>query len=262
MGHLELFFAPPGNITRSHVRITGEELHHLRRVLRKRRGDVISVADGEGNFYRVRLLAVTDEGAEGEILEHIPLQGELPVEITLAQALIKGQRFDWLVEKATELGVRRIIPVLTRYTIAQASPVKRERWGRIALSAMKQSGRSVLPEITDALPLTEALRELSRADVKLIAHEQEESGQAPWAGSLAEPAASRRGQALRKFLEQRPRHVALLVGPEGGFSPDELEQAIRVGFKTFCLGRRRLRSETASLMALSLISWEVERLRE
>ena len=154
------FFAPPGafNFTKKLVTLTADEARHLREVLRLKPGDEVSVFDGAGKEFRARVVQARREFAELELGEEIATaRPESPLQITLAVALLKGEKFDLVVQKATELGVIKIVPLMTRYADIklrdESDATKRvARWQRIALEAAKQSGRAVVPEVS--LPVT------------------------------------------------------------------------------------------------------------
>lgn len=222
--------------------LRGEEAHHLVRVRRHRQGEVVEVVDGAGNWYRVRIEAVERDQVRAQILDRQQDRGESPVRLTLAAALVRGQRFDFLVEKATELGVAVLVPLLTeRGVVRPGSEHKPARWEHLARAALKQCGRSRLPLI--AAPA--ALGAVVRAGV--------EEGQQVL---LAMPA---EGDDLRRCLEGRPaERLVLAVGPEGGFSPGEAEEARRQGARIFSWGKRVLRSETAGMVLAALVLHEAE----
>src|SRR5215211_4282954 len=159
------FFAPPSafNLTKRIVTLTADEARHLREVLRLKPGDEVSVFDGEGKEFRGRVAQARRESAELELDEEIaPARPESPLQITLAVALLKGEKFDLVVQKTTELGVSKIVPLITRYAdikLRDDSDATRRvaRWQRIALEAAKQSGRAVVPKIEDATPFQSVL---------------------------------------------------------------------------------------------------------
>lgn len=236
MGHLELFYVDPKDVKDNEVIIKGVEFIHLTRVLRKQKGDWAWATDGLGGQYEFQITGVEKDHAIGRILKTKRMSREPAVELTLAQAILKGERFEFVIEKGTEIGVRRFIPLITKRGIATQTPPKRTRWQRIALAAMKQSGRSILPEVTQAMDVREALCFLEKAELKLIAHEKG-------------------GKNLRDMVasERRITSVALLIGPEGGFTQKEVQHAQEAGFQTLSLGPRRLRSETAGIVAVTLV---------
>jgi 16S rRNA (uracil1498-N3)-methyltransferase len=225
-------FVPRANIGGARLRITGAELRHLR-TLRLGRGDRLLAFDETGEEHEVRVERVGGHAADGVILTtHRPAR-ESPLDLTLAPALLKGAKMDLVIEKATELGVRRIAPVVSRYAIAQGAPPDRvARWRRIALAAAKQSGRTSVPIVDAACPLADLVRG-AWAGLRLIAWEGEREC---LLGALPPPAGA----------------VVVLVGPEGGFAEDEVAAARAQGFTTISLAPRILRAETAALTAAAL----------
>ena len=242
--HWESFYVNPENVYHNELILDGDEFHHLSRVLRKKKGDIIWAVDGKGAAYKTELLDISKSEARGKIIQTRRRLGEPVIEITLAQGLLRGERFDWLVEKATEIGVHHIIPLQIERSNTTAGPQKLSRWKRIALSAMKQSGRTILPEISVPKSFTHILALGTDCHYRLMAHPNSDSQ------SIA--------QCDPHRINVTPR-VLLVVGSEGGFTDQEVEQAIDNGFKMINLGPRRLRSETAGLV---LITWVLAQLGE
>ena len=206
--------------------------NHLLRVLRLENGDVFAAFDGSGAEVRARLHAdKRGRQAQGEILERAFPQVEMARRLTLYLALVKGERFDWAVEKATELGVFKIVPLISEFTAVRSVGAERvERWRRLAESAACQSGRVRVPAVTAPVGFKEALRQLSGPALIF----------APGAGACAR-------EELAGFSD-----LSLVVGPEGGFSSEEIQLAGQAGWRSVGLGRRILRVETAALAVLSL----------
>lgn len=227
------FFAPPSafNFTKRTVTLTADEARHLREVLRLKPGDEVSVFDGEGKEYRARVVSARRESAELELGEEIATaRPESPLQLTLAVALLKGEKFDLVVQKATELGVNKIIPLITRYADIklrdESDAAKRvARWQRIALEAAKQSGRAVVPEVS--LPVTFG----SLLDGNCVLF-------------------SERGGHEFKQIE---KPITAIIGSEGGWSDEELDQARAAGAQVVTLGGRILRAETAAITAAALL---------
>ena len=226
---MELYYAPPRQITRGEITLEGEESTHLRRVMRKRTGEEIHVADGEGTVYTATIISIDRQRTLCRITARQAEYNESPRRLTLAVGLTKNPaRFDLLVEKTTELGVATIIPLLTRRSIRHAP--RTERWRAIALAAMKQSLRSRLPQIQEPAILPEVLSRLPGQNA-LILHERASGPLLPLLG----PA-----------LGNAPW---VLIGPEGGFTEEELQEATGAGCRSVSLGVRRLRTETAAVAA-------------
>lgn len=235
------FYVLPQDVAGDRIVLRGEEAHHAARVCRCRRGDLIDATDGAGTLCRCRVLSCSAEVTEAEVLERLPEYGEARARVTLAVAPVKGERFDWLVEKAVEAGAVRILPVITERTVMEAGG-RRERWQRVALAAMKQTKRSRLTEVAEARPFDEALPGLAKGvDLLLMAWEGAESSQ-----RLAEV-----------IPDSHVASVGILVGPEGGFTDEEVALARLLGARPFSLGPRRLRTETAGVLAVALVLYEL-----
>ena len=153
----ESFYVHPKDIQEHELSIRGKELHHLARVKRKKKGDTLWAVDGKGGSYRIKILYIAKNEARCQILQTRRRLHEPVAEITLAQTVMKGERFDWLVEKTTEIGIHRIIPLISHNMVQGFGNQKINRWRRVALSAMKQSGRSILPEVTEPKTLSQVL---------------------------------------------------------------------------------------------------------
>lgn len=211
------------------VRIPPAELRHLR-VLRLGPGDRLCVFDDAGREHEIVLEQVTAREATGRVVATSAASRESPLELVLMPALVKHDRMDRVVEKATELGVARIAPVVTRFSVARGD--HGERWRRIATSAAKQCGRTRIPTVDPARLLDVALRE-PWPGLRLVAWEEEQ------ASKLTD-------------LPDTAGAIVVLIGPEGGLDPGEVDAARAAGFTTVSLGRRVLRADTAALVALAL----------
>lgn len=223
-------FVPAALIDAGTARILGAELRHLR-TLRLGPGDPLRVVDDTGVEHDAVVATIGPREATVTLRSSGRPARESALDLVLAPALLKGSKMDLVVEKATELGVRRIVPVQSRHTIGERTPL--ERWERIALAATKQSGRTTRPAIESPAPLTDVLRR-PWPDLRLIAWERERSH--PFAA-----------------LPARASAVVVVVGPEGGFAEDEIEHARRHGFLTVGLAPRILRAETAAIVATALV---------
>jgi len=236
MSRREFFYAPPSQIRDDEIELTGDEHIHCARVLRKTIDDTLTVVDGRGHAFDGVIIAIEKQRTKIRISVRREAVGEPTVNLTLAQAVPKGNRFDWLVEKGTEIGISSFIPLRCERSEATASAGKSERWQRLALAAMKQSCRSVLPGIEQEKSFDELCRESGAYDFALLAHE---------GGAAAQ-------QVLESF-RGRPVRGLVLIGPEGGFSNTELAAAGQSSILTFSLGPRRLRAETAGLVAATVV---------
>ncbi len=227
------FLVSPADVTGDRLALAGEEAHHCARVLRLREGEEVLAIDGLATAYRVRLRKVDPARVEGEILETLPRHNEPAVEVWLALGILKQTaKFDIVVEKGTELGAAGFIPLRTGH--GERESVKLDRWRKIAESAAKQCLRCRVPLIESPCAIAEAIA-LRTFDRVVLAHER-----AP------------RERTLQSAISGSS-HILALVGPEGGFTPDEVAEAERAGASIVSLGARRLRSETAAIVALAAL---------
>lgn len=231
------FFVPSSSVSAdSRVLLPQDEARHAVRVLRKRRGDEVCVVTGEGMWYRVRLEEVTGQRVTGHILETRVDVGEPSYHLSIGLALLKNRsRFEIFLEKAVELGVSEIIPLETART--ETASFRQARARHIMISAMKQCGRSRLTRLRTPEQLMQLL-ETPVSSTAFLAHEQ------------ADPAETL-AAALRGCAAQA--RLRILVGPEGGFTDDEIVTANRRGYRVVSLGPRRLRAETAALSAAATV---------
>ena len=222
--------------------LTGDEARHLSQVLRMKPGDSVIVFDGHGRRATAEILNVTRDRVSLKLGEISRPLAPLPA-ITLAQAIPKGKNMDLIVQKAVELGIASIQPLVTRYTVVQPGDGKSGKWRRNALEACKQCGQDTLPEIAEPLAFDRWIASQSETPgLKLIA-------------SLALGA-----RPMREVLRDHPAttQATLLVGPEGDFSPEETNAALAAGFLPISLGSIVLRVETATLFCLSALRYEFD----
>ncbi len=225
----------------THAALTGEQAAHLARVLRAQPGQVFDVV-ANGFLHRAEVSAVSESEVRFTLLEELEADAALPIHLLLA--VFKFDRFEWAVEKATELGVARITPILARRTekhLALAAPKRAERWRRIALEAAKQSRRTDAPEIAEPATLAAALQS-ETAPLRILLSETEQTV------TLASALFSN-GQRTT-YNEQPP--LALAVGPEGGWTPEEMAMFTEHRWTHVTLGPRILRAETAAIAALAI----------
>jgi 16S rRNA (uracil1498-N3)-methyltransferase len=236
-------FVPADQWVASRAVVEGDGHRHLTRVLRARPGDAVTLFDGRGG----EVDAVVETIARERTTLALGTRRMVPVvagaRIALLQSLARGERMDWIVQKTTELGVSRIVPVAAERSVARLSaaesPARRARWEKIAREAARQCGRADVPDIAAPVPLAAALED-SRAALAAVGG----AGFALWEGS--------RGRPLRAALAGSPRTVALLIGPEGGFTNAEVTTAEAADFQIAGLGPRILRVETAAIVAVTL----------
>jgi 16S rRNA (uracil1498-N3)-methyltransferase len=223
----------------SAVELAGSAASHLQRVLRLRPGDALTLFNGEGGEYAGRIARSDGRAIEVTVGSHHAIERESPLAITLAQGISRADRMDLVVQKATELGITRLVPLLTARSVVKLSATqalrKREHWQQIAIGACEQSGRNRLPELTPSATLGEFL---SRERAPRHGH----------ARILLSPSGA---QALG--APPHPVSLCVLIGPEGGLTEEEQAAALAGGFQALRLGPRILRTETAALAALTLL---------
>jgi 16S rRNA (uracil1498-N3)-methyltransferase len=236
------FFIPPDQIQNNRFTLTGSESRHASKVLRMKAGDLIDLFDGKDLSYQGKIETISSDRLEGVILSQQKGAHSSPVDLILYQALIKGAKWDWLVEKACEIGVAQLVPILTVRTIVKPSSENaNERWKRIALAASKQCGRSDVMAVMPPIPANEALSEAVPDCLSLIPWEKESQRSVR--------------QACHGFKGKR---VRVFIGPEGGWDSKEVERAERYGVIPVRLGPTLLRSETAGLVAATLVLAELD----
>jgi 16S rRNA (uracil1498-N3)-methyltransferase len=238
------FYAPPEAHIEDSIILSPDESHHLLRVLRLTIGDELFVFDGMGNEHRCKFGAIKNRLAVVEIIEKLTTIVESPLRLTLAQALTKGEKFDFIVQKATELGVSCIVPLMTEHAEmklnAEQTGKRLDRWQRISLEASKQSGRRKLVEITVPVTIEKFLESKDQENSEEIIFFNERSGM-----GLEE--------ALNLFINKQI--VTAMIGPEGGWGDKEINLFSLHLCKSVTLGRRILRTETAALAAITLLQY-------
>lgn len=239
----EHFYVEPDDVNADSLVLRGGEFRHAVKVLRKKKGSVFAAVDGCGNCYKCKVKSVSTGQLCAQIISTKRGVGEPKTHLTLAQCVIKGNRFDWVVEKGTEIGISAFIPVLCERSVAKAEH-KEKRWQRIALAAMKQCGRSILPKVFAPQSFLETMSTLSACNLKIIADENSNTSLQSLKSNM---------EKLQSDTLNGNSGVAFLIGPEGGFGALEVTEAIKHGFTPVSFGPRRLRSETAGLVAATLI---------
>jgi 16S rRNA (uracil1498-N3)-methyltransferase len=231
-------YVPGERLAGSHVTLMGPEHRHVSRVLRARPGETLTLFDGAGGEVAAEVVRVERDETELRLGARRAVAGPA-VAITLLAAVPRGPRMDFLVQKTAELGVARIVPVLTERSVArpEAEAGRRARWEKIAQEAARQCGRADVPAVDPPLSLMAALALPGLPRRRLALYEGE------------------RGRSLRVALGGgEPAPTALLVGPEGGFAASELTAAAAAGFESVGLGDRILRVETAAIVAVALVA--------
>lgn len=232
------FFTSKKFVTDSSLKIEGEDVGHISRVLRMSAGDEISVCDGEGFDYDAKITEINKDFVSADILRKYESKSEPSLKVTLFQSLPKQGKMEYIIQKNVELGVFEIVPVYTERCVVKPTD-KTERWNKVSLSAAKQSGRGIVPEIKDTVSFSEALSVMSGFDLAIMPYECETD------------------VSLKDVLKNKGyKNVAVLIGPEGGFSEYEVQKAKEYGIKTVTLGKRILRTETAGQAVLPVVMYE------
>jgi 16S rRNA (uracil1498-N3)-methyltransferase len=241
---LRRFFVDPNVLGEANVTITGDLAHRLAKVLRCRKGDSVVLTGGGEREYIVRLESVSPDSVSAVVTGDRPAPAEAAIEVVVYQSLIRANRFDFVLEKSTEIGVARFVPIIAARTQVQeeASKARGERWRRLIVEAAEQCGRGRLPTIGETSSFDQAIR--SAPGLKLV----------PWEGERDQ----RLGDYLRS-LHEPPTTVSLFIGPEGGWERSEVELARECGAALVTLGRRVMRAETAAIIAAGIILHELDR---
>lgn len=237
------FYVPHPQIKDAILKVEGDEVKHIRKVLRLKRGDEVFIFDGSGQEYEGTIVEEGSFSVSIKVRNRFFSPTEPNLSITLAQSLLKGEKMDYLIQKATELGVKRIVPFISSRSIPLLEKAKRlerqQRWEKIAIGASKQCGRGVLPQIDPPGDYPQILESVPTESLRLILWEKG-------------------GEKLKEILKKlkRENEIFFIVGPEGGLSQEEVEEAKKANFIPITLGERILRSETASLCLLSILQYE------
>ena len=238
------FHIPPGTANGAEVLLSPEESHHALLVLRLGIGDAVTLLDGAGIEARGSILAADKRAVRVGVRERV-VHPPLPCAVTLFQALPKGRLMDSIVEKATELGAARIVPLLTEHTISRPdedhAASKLEKWRTTALEAVKQCGNPWLPRVEPPVTFAEQLRRNERFDLGLVASLH--TGARPLRAVFEE---------FKAREQRRPATLAVWVGPEGDFTPQEIAALVNGGVQPITLGRLVLRCDTAAVATLAL----------
>jgi 16S rRNA (uracil1498-N3)-methyltransferase len=234
-------FAEPERCQGSRIELDEDESRHAAQVLRARVGEGFEVLDGAGHIFKCEVESIQKKSVALSVLERTTTAYK-PTDITLFQAVPKGKVMDWIVQKATELGVARIVPVITERTIVEidADSAKVEKWRAIAIESIKQCGAPFLPKVDAPLPFAAAMKQLG--GLALVAALHTSAGE------------------MHEFFGKDARPVQLWIGPEGDFTPTELQQLVAAGAQPITLGPLVLRCDTAAISALALASYQLRQI--
>lgn len=241
------FFVDNCSVIKDNIIIDGSDVNHIKNVLRLRCGEHILVSNGNGMDYECSIVEIDTDTVTAKVLDVFKNAAELPVNITLFQGMPKQDKLELIIQKSVELGVREIVPVITKRSVVKIDEKKAgkkiERYNSIAESAGKQSGRGIIPEVKEFMTFKQAIEYAKTLEMNIIPYEEAE------------------GMAYsRKVIKDIKNHKSLgiFIGPEGGFAKEEVELAMSMGAKCITLGNRILRTETAGLAVLSIIMFEID----
>jgi 16S rRNA (uracil1498-N3)-methyltransferase len=235
------FFVAPEAASPPTIRITGPVVHHLRESLRLQRGESLMLTDGRGTRYRVEVASIASHAIDTRVVATETMPTRTTPQIVLGQALLKGEKMDWVVQKATELGIDTIVPLETEHSVVKPNAGRIEhqriRWQRIALEAAQQSERWTIPAVAEPMKLSQFFDQQTSATLK---------------GMLTERT---NGLSITHIALPGKAHetIVLLVGPEGGWTQAEQRLGQERGFTALTMGLRILRAETATVAALSIL---------
>jgi 16S rRNA (uracil1498-N3)-methyltransferase len=263
------FFIPANWFEGDKVTLRGALAHQIRDVLRLTPGDAVVVLDDSGWEYEVQLNTVEQGQAIGQIRKKVLARTEPRAKITLYQSLLKGDKFEWVLQKGTELGIVEFVPIVCDRcvigSVDDVSKAKLDRWHRIILEAAEQSGRARLPRLQMPLLFAQACERARRADLALLSWEEERTrslrSMLTEYDSLPVTAHGKTSSIpaiAGRSTSRKPFSISIFIGPEGGFAAREVDQARRYGLAPVGLGPRILRAETAALVAATMILYQLE----
>lgn len=242
------FFIKKQNILGAMITVHGDDVQHISKVLRLQIGDKIVLCDGEGNDYLTAVESMDKHSIRTIVLDKEASRGEPDIDVVLYQGIPKSTKMDVIIQKCTEMGIKRIVPVYTVRTVVRLESEKDERkkierWTKIAEEAAKQSGRGIIPVIDMPMTLQQALMDAAKLDIVIVPYELEDS--------LSIKEALSKGKGGR---------IGFFIGPEGGFEVSEIEKAKEMGAVPVTLGSRILRTETAGVAVLTSIMYEYDQM--
>lgn len=246
LGGIDLarFFVQPEQIQGDIAIITGPDVKHISRVLRMEVGDGLDILDGSGMVYQAKICEINKQEIHCEILGREQADTEPRLKVTLVQGLPKGDKLETIIQKCTELGIHRIIPLAATRSVVKLDSKKaaerQERWQRVAMEAAKQCRRAGVPEVRNLTAWDELWQQIPQDAPVLLAWEEEKK------------------QSIKKLLQglPTPSQIYILIGPEGGFDPTEVDKAMANGAQPVTLGSRILRTETAGPSVLTMVLYQ------
>ncbi len=238
------FFVMPEKVSGDIITIDTDDVLHIKKVLRLKLGDEITVSDSKNTDYKAEIFDITENSVLCKIIGSKQNDTEPNISVTLYQALPKASKMEYIIQKTTELGIIRIVPCrLSRCVVRldeKDAVKKRDRWQKIADEAAKQSGRGVIPKIENVMSFKEAVFDMKNSDLCFVPYESEEDTR------------------LKKVLTSKSAvTISFMIGPEGGFSPEEVKVLQDNNIQLVTLGKRILRTETAAMATLSMVMYEI-----
>ncbi|QOY36194.1 16S rRNA (uracil(1498)-N(3))-methyltransferase [Anaerobacillus isosaccharinicus] len=250
---MQRYFIANNQLTELHFSITGEDVKHISKVMRMSQGDQLICINEDGIVAQCKIVAITNDEINGTVLKILTEDTELPVKVTVAQGLPKGDKLELIVQKGTELGATAFIPFQATRSIVKwdekKGQKKIERLGKIAKEAAEQSYRRIVPKVMNSLSFKQLVKESEHYDIKIVAYEEKAKQ-----GEMKNLAAAL-GQA------EVGNSILVVVGPEGGLTIDEITVLEQMGFTSCSFGPRILRTETAAMYFLGAVSYHFEMLR-
>ncbi len=249
------FFTGPENIGQKTIIIdNGDDIHHMTKVLRLKEGDVIDVSDTVEWEYRASIISISAEEVHLRILYKQAFSAEPRTRITLFQGIPKQSKMETIIQKNVELGIQRIVPVFMERTVVVdkgSFHKKINRWQKVADETVKQCKRGIIPTVDDAAGMDDVIGELADFDLVILPYENEKN-------TTIKDVLLEVTNPLALEMFGKPEQIAVIIGPEGGFSEKEAEAIIKAGGKSVSLGKTVLRTETAGMAAVAMIMYELE----
>ena len=244
---MSIFYVKNEQIDADRAFIIGEDVKHIRDVLRYKINDEVNICDEDGKKYIARITDFFKDEINLEILEKYETTSESSINVTLFQGMPKADKLEFIIQKCTELGIKEIVPVMTERAVVKLDeksiPRKVERWNKIALEASKQSGRQKVPTIKNPINIKNLVENLSKYDILILPYECEKNV------TIKE---------VLKDLNGECKNIGIFIGPVGGFSEEEIMQLDADNVKKVTLGPRILRTETAGIATLAMVMYELE----
>ncbi|MBQ2764601.1 MAG: 16S rRNA (uracil(1498)-N(3))-methyltransferase [Firmicutes bacterium] len=241
---MQTFYIDKRDVDHKRIVVTGDVCHHITRVLRMRVGESLRFSDNEAYFYEGTIAVINKDSVEVAVDDYYSIEDEPCLQVTLIQCLPRGDKMDQILQKATELGVKSVIPAESENSqvrLKNKASEKQGRWQKIVNSAAEQCGRGLIPEVQMPCSLKDAIASVGEDTAILFCYEREENN------SFRKTA---------EMLKAQTKHIALVIGPEGGFSEREADMIIAAGGHSVTMGSRILRTETAGPTALAVLMYE------